>query len=152
MSEETPTPAPEEVVIEVPIKPTQRNVERRLTVTSTVYVQIPGNEMVECSEGFTHFISTDEQPFDRVTSVGRQWTKLELGWMRELPHCSMSFINRSPERGPNLEIRLEESSVNRIIVKPTQSARFSVDDPKELWIRSSSEDVKVKFRYMIVPE
>lgn len=129
-----------------------RNVERRMTVASNVYVQMPGADTVEFAEGYTHFIHNDEQPFDRTTSVGREWIRLECGWMKDTQHCSISFANRSNEGGPSLEIRLDEYNVNQLTVSPKGSARFKVKDLSELWIRSSDESVKVRFRYLIVPE
>jgi hypothetical protein len=116
--------------------------QARITVIEMIRHQIHDgvSQADSLDNGYTQFLVTDEQVFNRHFKVeeGREWKSLETGWIKD---CSLLVLkNKEGERYPkiptqqekdNTMLRIIELGNNDLIVlvRPCQSIRL---EPKDL--------------------
>ena len=124
-----------------------QQVKSRLVVVENVYYQSPDQQPVSLENGFSKWLDSDEQPYNRQVKVTAEWQVLDLGWVKD---CGMLVISNPLERrqvNPTSEQRAEElgrvlevgidSRVRHIDVCPGESSRFQPTCTTNVYIRCS---------------
>lgn len=55
----------------------------RITVVETIYHISPGDEPVAIQSSYNRVLSTDEQPCIRRGKTGKEWARIDSGWVDE---------------------------------------------------------------------
>ena len=128
----------------------------RLIVVESIYHQPASGDPTSFDSRFGVELASQEQPYERTTTVGEEWTQLSLGsWITE---CRMLVLRNeegndlrvtpSPEMKAALEAKVLElsdangpSSVTWLIA-PGTSMRGRPSDLSSLRIRSASGTIK----------
>jgi len=123
----------------------------RLTVTQSVYCQIPGMAPFQLSKGFSRWISESQQVYSRTITVGEDWVQLPNGWgTGEVGHLVIENGQDGYERQPTREDRAaSEAKVVEVgygaesgiaarvlfLVPPGESMRVTPVNVTDLWVR-----------------
>lgn len=114
---------------------------QRVTVIDSVYYQSADTPATSVDSRFTIIPSTDEQPYLRRIKVGKEWTEIDLGWLKELDYLSQILIKNEEEiqtgKIPTVEeltalyrryvdIHIGDSTpkTGHIRIHPSESCRF----------------------------
>jgi hypothetical protein len=85
----------------------------RLTITESVYHQVPGDNPIHIPAGFSVNLTTDEQPFIRKLKVGESWQGLPECWLTE---CSQIIIvNELPHFATNPTLEQKQELAAKIV-------------------------------------
>lgn len=127
----------------------------RVTVVETVYYQLPDEDAKAIDHGFTRYLKSDEQPYERRLKVGEQWQKLDFHWA--LPCGLLLLVNSPPQQQAEnseeqqklrlqaiIQVRLIVASegftdgmkaVPHILIPPDENSRFYPNLGVEIWVR-----------------
>lgn len=118
----------------------------RITVLDRCYHQTADGQAVESSTSFVRLLDTDEQPYQRKTKVGREWTPLPVGWVGD---CSLMVL-KNEEKEDGASILLKTGTGNAFaFLAPGESLRFCPVDLTDLFLRSSSQEEVKEAKYSV---
>lgn len=125
----------------------------RVVIVQQAYYQPKEGNTSSDSTQFSRFCETDADPYVRRAKVGREWIKLDRGWMEEA--SCLLIANPAPkypkipteeqkrldaERVIEISFSPEDSSrVADILVRPGESHRFEPAYLDRVWVRSASD-------------
>ena len=81
----------------------------RYSVVGTIYHQTGGESPTSVVLQYTEKTELDEQPYQRKIKIGKEWTKVDLGWL-ESYGCSLIIVTNEEGRfsvTPSKEMREE---------------------------------------------
>lgn len=136
-----------------------KNPEQRITVSDTTYYQQPGMPIQEIPLGFTRFIQTEEQVFQRFIILSDKWVNLDTGWIAS---PSLIIIKNTASlkdadsfealTGFAIELSADPANPNvePFLILPGESMRFCHRKPGTLSIRSRVD--KIRAVIVVIPE
>lgn len=137
----------------------------RLTVTESVYCQIPGMVTTRVGKPFYRWLKSIQQVYSRVMAVGEEWVQLDLGWLTSAGQLLVENEAETFNRVPTKEQREAADAKVLIIgakiaaneflplflVPPGESSRPGIPvDMGALWVRCNKGSTLVTLT--IVPE
>lgn len=118
----------------------------RITVVDRVYQQSSEDSLMTES-GFFRWLKTADQPYQRKLSIGKQWVKLDHGWLKAAGmmvlecHLTQFQVQPTDEQRRAAEARIievgvgETNPVPAFVVRPGESMRVMPADLDILWLR-----------------
>lgn len=128
-----------------PVTVEHKTMPSKLTVVQTVYYQPQGRKAVSTSTRHSRLLGGSEDPYSRHLSLGKNWEKVDLGWVKTPGICVLT--NRT--KGEILEIGVCTGGMEKIesgafiqgwtlplfLVHPDDSFRYTPAPGVELYIR-----------------
>lgn len=126
-------------------------IKNRLSVVERLYFQdhINRQSPVDYGDKFSLNLDSDEQPYQRDSKVGEEWTKLDFGWLSSLQGIfevtnndkvtGLELAYYVPVEGSKLAL---ETLVAVNEVYPLASQRCALNANVETYIRSKAGTVK----------
>lgn len=135
--------------------------ELRLTVVNSIHYQQPGVDILSIDAGYTYFVKTNEQAFQRITFAREEWQPLDTGWISKASQVIIQnkyvietrrtlTTEESEEAAKHVVMVRYKDSKDWFEIAPKESMRFKPSDLKSLEVKSGHG--MTKFICTIIPE
>lgn len=127
----------------------------RITIVDLLYHQptAGGAAPVVVESRFEHKVTSDEQPYVRITKVGGDWQTLDTGWVKHpsfvvITNNEGTFLEKQPSPAERAEvaahvIELGSDNYCLLLIRPGESLRLSPVDASDWQIRCSAGSARV---------
>jgi hypothetical protein len=94
------------------------NHDLRVTVSDTVYHQRPSEETFEIKLGYSRYLTTEEQPFQRTFFLTEEKVPFQAGWLEK---CSLIVIQNRHIPAPQVQLSVD-SDIELGVMPPAENA------------------------------
>lgn len=124
------------------------SVRHRLTMVQRIYHQVNGGDASEISSSSSRSLESDEQVYERHTTVAEDAVRLDLGWIGQGNLSVALVVVRNDEDKGIVEVVFPGADVT-LLVHPRESVAFCPTHPDQIALRSQGG--KLKFTSFVVP-
>ena len=124
------------------------SVRHRLTMVQRIYHQVNGGDASEMSSSSSRTLESDEQVYERHSSVTEEAVRLDLGWIGQGNLPVALVVLRNDEDEGVVEVVFPGADVT-LLVHPREQVSFCPTHPDQIAVRSQGG--KLKFTTFVVP-
>lgn len=126
-------------------------VRHRLTMVQTFYHQVNGGDAHEIRTQCDRALDSDEQVYERNTTVSDVPTFLDFGWLNNQPIGLIVIKNQEPvqHRDKLLEVGFPGSEVG-LLISPGEVMAFRPTQPQLITLKALNSN-KTKYTLFVVP-